>query len=53
MGYKRKTVVAYMGGKVFIKDVLQMALDKNVMLVDLKEELKVQYPQIEFKVEKV
>lgn len=53
MKRKKLTSVAYMDGKVFIKDVVQMALDQNKMLSDLKEELKEQYPKIEFKVERV
>ena len=53
MRRKKLTSVAYMDGKVFIKDVVQMALDQNKMLSDLKEELKEQYPEIEFKVERV
>lgn len=39
MRYKRQTVVAYLDGKLLCDDVVQAALDNNVMLNNMKATL--------------
>lgn len=52
MAYKKKTVVAYLNGEVLCEDVLQAALDNNIMLADMKKRLIKENPEgkVEFKV---
>lgn len=51
--YKRKTVYAYIDGKKLI-DVVQAALDNNIMLDDMKKILVKENPNhtVTFKIEK-
>lgn len=46
----RKTVWAYLNGKPVV-DVLGLALDVNMMLDDVKRQLKAECPEVVFKVE--
>ena len=52
MAYKKKTVVAYLDGQILCEDVLQAALDNNMMLADMKKLLVKENPEgkVEFKV---
>jgi len=50
MAYEKMDVDAYVNGELIAKNLLDLALKQNRMLVDVKKELKEHFPTVVFKV---